>query len=318
MPKKDITCASLSICLVNWNAGRQLLNCLQSITKCVTNNFILDKVVVVDNCSSDNSIMLVESERLNLPLVIIKNEDNFGFAKACNMAAKITSSDYYLFLNPDTILFEKSLDVPLEFMQQSDNGSIGILGIRLVDKNDNLVQSCSYFPSFTRLFNDSVGLSQIFSKLFPSCWVSVRQHLTSCYVDQVMGAFFLVRGTVYRSLSGFDEDFFVYYEEVDFSYRAHKNGYKSYYLTNVNAFHEGGGCSKKVLAKRLFYSMRSRVIYIKKHFGFIQRCFLLCTIFCLEPFARIGYSIARLQFHEVTNTIKAYWYLIGFHFKYIK
>jgi hypothetical protein len=145
----------------------------------------------------------------------------------------------------------------------------------------------------------AVGLDRLFPQLghFMTEW----GHNETREVDQVIGAFFLVRRSVFEALQGFDEQFFVYYEEVDFSRRAREAGWRSIYLANAQAFHAGGGTSNQVKATRLFYISRSRLLYAFKHFSLIGACLVLLTTLLLEPFSRSVLALARgfwLSFKE--------------------
>jgi len=131
-------------------------------------------------------------------------------------------------------------------------------------------------------------------------------HDTSRQVDHVIGAFFMVRRNLFLSLNGFDELFFVYLEDIDFSYRAKLFGWESWYLTETKAFHEGGGTSRQVKAHRLFYSIRSRLLYGFKHFSTLQAWGVVLSTFMLEPFTRTGYCLLQGDLQGIANTIKAY------------
>ncbi len=122
----------LDIVIVNWNTGLLLLDCLRSIVPAITTpDLHLGQCIVVDNASQDGSADGLES--LPLPLTLIKNHENKGFAYACNQGANLGKSEYILFLNPDFRLFPDSLVKALSFMDQKRNERIGILGIQLVD-----------------------------------------------------------------------------------------------------------------------------------------------------------------------------------------
>src|ERR1043166_2907938 len=108
---------SLSIILVNTNSGNQLRECLNSIVLTKKEGFSLNQVIIVDNASSDQSISGLED--LKLPLVVIRNSKNRGFAVACNQGASVTKADYLLFLNPDTRVFDDSLSKPLLFLEEA-------------------------------------------------------------------------------------------------------------------------------------------------------------------------------------------------------
>lgn len=108
---------------------------------------------------------------------------------------------------------------------------------------------------------------------------------------------------------GFDEKFFVYFEEVDLSLRAKNLGYSSFFLADATAFHKGGGCSNQVKALRLFYSLRSRIRYAHKHYSLVGFVILIFLTF-LEFFFRLSRGILRLSFSDVRNVFSAYTQLL--------
>ncbi|MCL5779521.1 MAG: glycosyltransferase family 2 protein [Firmicutes bacterium] len=295
---------SIDIVIVNWNAGKQLYNCLKSITATNQDDYELNRVVVVDNASTDGSADGLGD--LRLPLTLIRNSENRGFAAACNQGAKNGEADYLLFLNPDTRLFENSLVVPIRFMERPDNRNVGIVGIQLVDESGQVCRTCARFPTPGRFFSKMLGLDRLFPRVFPSHFMSEWDHGETREVDQVIGAFFLVRRQIFESLSGFDERFFVYFEEVDFSYRAFQKGWKTVYLADAQAYHKGGGTSEQVKATRLFYSLRSRILYGYKHFSWLSATLLLLGTLFLEPFSRIALAIARGSVKQIMETLAGY------------
>jgi GT2 family glycosyltransferase len=131
-------------------------------------------------------------------------------------------------------------------------------------------------------------------------------HLSTRQVDHVIGAFYLIRRSAFELLKGFDERFFVYFEDLDLSLRAHLAGLQSIYLASAQAFHAGGGTSRQIKALRLFYSLRSRLQYAFKHFSPLQ-CWLLVglTLFP-EPVSRSFFFLLRGGFAEVGNTLRGY------------
>jgi GT2 family glycosyltransferase len=297
---------TLSIVIVNWNAKKQLWDCLNSIEKIERKNFKLEKVIVVDNASVDNSIELIEVDEFNFPLQIIKNSTNKGFGAACNQGATVCHSNYLLFLNPDTRLFENSLWVPVGLMEQKGNEGIGVLGIQLIEESGKIQRSCARFPTLKNFINVILGLSKIAPKFFPGLALLEWDHADSRFVDQIMGAFYLIRSDVFNSLHGFDEDYFIYFEELDLSLRAYKAGFKSYYCVDASAFHKGGGTSEQVKAKRIFYALKSNLTYIAKHFQRHQFWLLFCIILSLGFMSRVTFAIIRLSWSAFVETFKAY------------
>lgn len=294
---------TLDIVIVNWNGGTRLLDCLRSIES-ACDGVALNRVVVVDNASRDGS-----ADRLDagaLPLAILRNQENRGFAAACNQGARGSEADYLLFLNPDTRLSRKSLGAPLAFMEEPENGRVGILGIQLVDDRGQVSRSCARFPTPGLFWNRLSGLDQLFPRHISSYFMSDWPHDESREVDHVIGAYFLVRRPVFDALGGFDEHFFVYLEDMDFSLRARRAGWRSYYLADVQAWHRGGGTSEQAKAARLFYSLRSRILYGHKHFRRGWALGLAFATLWLEPFPRLARAAVRVSGREVVETLHGY------------
>ena len=294
----------LDIIIVNWNSGTQLRRCLSSVSAAARDGVQLDRVVVVDNNSHDGSASELDS--LHLPLQVIYNRDNLGFAKACNQGAEGSRADYLLFLNPDIQLLEASLRDPLRWMEMPEHRRIGVLGIQLVSESGEISRTCARFPTPGRLLLQSLGLDRLFPFLPLSHFMVKWNHGDSREVDQVMGAFFLVRREVFESIRGFDERFFVYYEDVDFAYRARKAGWLSYYYAQARAEHKGGGTTSQIKGRRLFYFLRGRILYCRKHFGLAAAIALLATTFFLEPVVRIMHCVWQRRSRAVEDVIQGY------------
>ena len=297
----------LDIIIVNWNAGKQLYECLKSIEATFRNGFSLNRVAVVDNASTDGSADCLDN--IDLPLVVIRNAQNRGFAAACNQGVKGSSADYLLFLNPDTRIFEDSLIKPLIFMEQPENHKIGIAGIQLVDETGRISRTCARFPTSAMFFAKMFGLDRLFPRYFPSHFMRNWNHGETSEVDQVMGAFFLIRRQLFKTMGGFDERFFVYFEEVDLSYRVHNISWKTVYFAGARAYHRGGGTSEQVKATRMFYSLRSRILYGYKHFGWFSATLLMAGTLFLEPLSRLALSIWKRSPTEAKETLKGFVYL---------
>jgi GT2 family glycosyltransferase len=296
---------SLDIIIVNWNSGMQLQRCLTSMLLASREGFELARVVVVDNASSDGSAERLDF--LGLPVLAIRNSLNRGFAAACNQGVQGSEADYLLFLNPDTILLEDSVEAPIGFLERSENTRIGICGVQLADLDGRVSRTCARFPTPGHLVARCVGLDRVIPRVFPNHFLSEWEHHQSRAVDQVMGAFFLVRRALFDRLLGFDERFFVYYEDLDFAFRARQLGWSSYFLSRARALHWGGGCSENAKALRLFYSLRSRILYAYKHFPSANATGVLLATLLLEPFARLGRAVIRGSVAEIVETGQGYW-----------
>lgn len=295
---------SLDVVIVNWNAGDLLRACIASIVGANAPEFDLERVVIVDNASSDGSLEGLGEHGFRLS--VVRNAGNLGFAAACNQGAGAGDAEYILFLNPDTRLFSDSLRRPLQFMACPTNQSVGICGVQLVDEENRVARSCSRFPRLVSYVWESTGLDRIRPDLFRGHFMREWDHGDSRDVDQVMGAFFLIRRDLFEQFLGFDERFFVYFEEVDLSYRARAVGMSSHYLADAQVYHKGCGTSQQVRAKRLFYNLRSRLLYGFKHFGTLKASLLLLLTLIPEAASRLALAGCRGSAAQVRETVSAY------------
>jgi GT2 family glycosyltransferase len=277
--------SDITIVIVNWNSGAFLKDCISSILSC--SDEVRYRIVIVDNASTDDSLAAIEARS---ELSVIKLAENVGFARACNIGAKVgADSEFLLFLNPDAAVRPDTLQQVLTYMRSAQARTVGICGVALVDTAGAVSRSCSRFPTPSRLVASALGVD----RLFPNLGTTMREwpHDDVRAVDQVIGAFFFVRQTVFKQLAGFDERFFVYYEEVDFSYRAKQHGWDSLFMGSVKAFHAGCGSSDTVKATRFFYSSRSKLIYSRKHFSFSPFLVILITTLFIEPVLRVTHGV---------------------------
>lgn len=298
----------VSIVIVNWNSGAQLRECLASIASSahqLPSGHHLARVVVVDNASSDGSAD--DLALTGVDLRVLHNCVNRGFGAACNAGAADIDSELILFLNPDTRLFDDSLSTPTAFMARPGNADIGIVGIQLIDDSGKVARSCTRFPGPFAFLAQAVGLD----RLLPNTAHFMREwdHAQTREVDHVIGAFYLVRRSLFAALGGFDESFFVYLEDLDLSLRAHRAGSRIVFLAAARAYHKGGGTSAQVLGRRLFYSLRSRQQYGRKHFSDMQRLLLGTTTWLVEPLTRILHLTLTARIGAIGNVLEAYWLL---------
>jgi N-acetylglucosaminyl-diphospho-decaprenol L-rhamnosyltransferase len=295
---------SLEIVIVNWNSKEYLKECLQSISTSTKSKFKLDRVTIIDNASTDHSLDGIEN--IDIPLNILLNSENKGFGAACNQGGLNSNSKYLLFLNPDTVLSKESLDTAIEYREDPINHHVGLSGIQLVDDKDETQRSCSRFPTPINFWCDIFGISKIFKNKLTSHLMTEWKHDSTQQVDHVMGAFYLIKTEIFRSLNGFDEDYFVYLEDLDLSYRVNQSGWSCYYLNECHSFHKGGGTSEQVKPHRLFYSLDSKIIYAYKHFTLFNAILINVACLTIEPVTRICFALLKGSFDDVANTIQAY------------
>ena len=296
--------SKVDIIIVNWNSGKMISNLLKSFERISVQG--IGKVIIVDNNSSDNSVDLLESSEWSHNVQIIRNTVNDGFAKACNLGASHAESDYILFLNPDTLIYEGSIERCVEFLDQDSNKEYGACGIQLVNELNIPNRSCARIPTFQNFANSSLGLDFLFPTRFPGVLLKEWEHDSTRDIGHVIGAFYMVRKQLFQYLGGFDERFFLYYEDLDFSTVLAKQGLKVAYLSDVRAVHVGGGCSQQIKAKRLSYSYVSKVKYIRKHFGLWQSLVLISMTIFVEPIMRFAFYLVQPSVKESLISLQGY------------
>lgn len=254
----------LSVVIVNYNVQYFLEQALLSVRKAAAK--VPTEVFVVDNNSADESVAMV---REKFPEVhVIANKDNVGFSKANNQAIHQSKGEYVLLLNPDTVVREDSFEKTLAFMDAHPEA--GGLGVKMIDGKGNfLPESKRGFPSPEVAFYKTFGLSKLFpkSKRFNKYHLGYLSENETHEVDVLSGAFMLLRKTVLDKTGLLDEDFFMYGEDIDLSYRVVKAGYKNYYLADTTIIHYKGESTKKGSLNYVKTFYQAMIIFARKHFG---------------------------------------------------
>ncbi len=211
-----------------------------------------------------------------------------------------------LFLNPDTRLFQESLRIPLSLMEEKYFKDVGICGVQMIDDTGQVARTCSRFPTVWRWISVCLGLNKIPGLQWTGIDMTEWDHEEDREVDHVIGAFYMVRREVFDAIGGFDERFFLYFEDVDFSLRAFNAGWRSYFIKNAKIYHKRGGTSCHVKAKSLFYALNSKILYGFKNFGFIDACLLFVVTLLLEPVCRSAFALLNRDWEGFVNTAKGY------------
>lgn len=249
----------VSILIVNWNTGRLLVNCLKSIEQTIGQNQC--EVIVVDNASTDDSLTLIEQDFKWITL--IKSDVNLGFARANNLAIERSNGEYVLLLNPDTVLYDKSIIQLIDLLETDKK--IGLVGPRLVNKDGSLQISAYPEPTLAReawrLFHLDCLIP--LSRYPLTFWKRTQPQL----VDIVTGACLLFRREIYRSLGLFDEQFFVYSEEVDFCKRVTNAGWLIYYVPSSIVMHYGARSTRQVEELMFLELYKNKIKYFRKNLG---------------------------------------------------
>jgi O-antigen biosynthesis protein len=253
----------LSVIIVNYNVKYFVEQCLHSLLAATKN--ITTEIFVVDNNSKDGSIDYLKP--LFNEVIFFDNKKNIGFGKANNLALSQATGDYILFINPDTIVCENTLEYCIHFFEK--NKLCGALGVQMLDGSGNFSpESKRAFPSVPAALFKLVGLS----KLFPSSATFNKYALGNlakdeeAEVDVLSGAFFMINHTVAKQTKGFDEDYFMYGEDIDLSYRIQQLGWKNYYLGSQKIIHFKGESTNKGSLNyvKIFYNAMS--IFVNKNY----------------------------------------------------
>lgn len=254
----------LSVVIVNYNVCYFLEQCLHSVARACKN--VEAEVFVVDNASADGSVEMVRSKFPDVK--VIANTDNKGFSKANNQAIEVSTGEYVLLLNPDTVIAEDTFEKCVAFMDA--HADAGGLGVHMVDgKGVFLPESKRGLPTPFVAFCKTFGLSAFFpkSKTFGRYHLGFLSEKETHEVDVLSGAYMLLRKTVLDKIGLLDETFFMYGEDVDLSYRVQLGGYKNYYYPDTTIIHYKGESTKKGSLNYVKVFYNAMLIFARKHFS---------------------------------------------------
>jgi GT2 family glycosyltransferase len=244
----------LSVVIVNYNVRLLLEECIKSVEKALDG--IEGDIFVVDNNSSDGS---VEYIRERFPKVhIIANKENLGFARANNQAIRMTDAEYILLLNPDTVVYENTLRGCLDFMDA--NPEAGGVGVRMLTREGKVApESRRAVPTPWVAFLKMLGLtSRYYMSHLP--WDKPGR------IEVVSGAFCMLRHKALDQIGLLDEDFFMYGEDIDLSYRLLKGGWQNWYLP-YDIIHYKGESTQKSSFRYVHVFYQAMLIFFRKHYS---------------------------------------------------
>lgn len=276
----------ISVIILNYNVRYFLEQCILSVQSGLQD---LDgEIIVIDNNSQDDSCAMVKERFPDITL--IENKKNVGFSIANNQAVKVAKGEYLCILNPDTAVEENTFKKCIDYAETITN--MGALGVRLIDGTGNfLPESKRNIPT------PKVSLLKLmgFDGKYYANDISENEKGS---VEVLVGAFMFVKRNVYDEVGGFDEDYFMYGEDIDLSYKFVKAGYQNQYLGLVNTLHYKGESTlkDKVYFDRFYGAMR---IFYKKHFS--QNVFLSFSVGAAVALAKIIQS-SRGKAAEIQTT----------------
>jgi hypothetical protein len=278
----------LSVCIVTYNNAATIADCLRATQKACEG--IAAEIIIVDNASADGTAEVVRRHR---PAVrFIAEPVNHGFGAGCNIALGRATGEYVLFLNPDTVPAPHSISRMLAYASQ--HAELGFVGPRLLGKDGELEKHVRSFPTFrTALHQHTIlGSLGLFGKTYSEYRCRNFDYTRSAQVEQISGAAMLGRRETVRRLGGFDERFFMYYEEVDLCRRMKQEGVPIVYLPEAVIQHMGGVSGEPVLRLVLRERLCSLMRFFSKHEG-RRRTRLFKAVFLPGLLARLALHLPK-------------------------
>lgn len=227
----------LSIIIVSYNTKKLTLDCIDSILK--EGSKLKVRIIVVDNGSKDGSVEeLREVWRKRRNVVLIENKENLGFSKANNQGIRMAMGEYILLLNSDTIVKKNSLLALFNFAEKTKNA--GVVGSRLLNPDKTIQPSCIHFPTIKNAILEYwFGKKGLFEKYAPRGKRPVE-------VDAVAGAAFLITPRSLKEVGLLNEEYFFYFEDIDYCRRVWDSALKVYYLPESEIIHYHGASGRKI------------------------------------------------------------------------
>lgn len=267
----------VSIVLVNFRTPAMTLDCVASLAShCLA---VSSEIIVVDNGSGDNS-----PERLRdaaVPLVLVPLPVNVGFGGGCNAGARVAKGKYIYLLNTDTLMEEDSVGILADFLERTDSAVAA--GSRLRRPDGTLQRAAFLFPTPLRILLGAENVGEVLERRFPllrdklSLFIPEERLATPCRVDWCSGASLMIRASAYHELGGFDEDFFLYAEEIDLCKRLLRFG-ETWFTPETTVIHLEGASHEEgpISGRRMGYMAAGRRLYFRKHHSFSGAC--LCAL----------------------------------------
>jgi len=275
---------SISVLIVSYNVKQYLLQCIDSIFQSDFQGKI--EIVIVDNHSFDGSTAAIKKQYPNVN--ILQNDENIGFGKAINQAAKVINGEYVLILNPDTIIQENTISTMMDYLKK--NSQVGVVGPKILNSDGSIQLAAKRsFPTLSVSIPKLLGLS----KLFPKARWANRYNLTYLdpdklhSVDAISGSCMFMSRDLFEELDGFDERFFMFGEDLDLCYRVKQRQKEIHYVPLTQIIHYKGESVKSAPynSEHAFYN--AMILFYEKHFQ--KKLFTKYTV-------RLGVFIRRLIF----------------------
>ena len=311
MPNLSDKKTDLSIIIVNYNLAKEIEDCLNSLLNKTGN--LTYEIIIVDNNSPDKSLIEVEKKFVKDNIRFFYRNENLGFGQGCNYGFSKATGEYICFLNPDTLIVENIFQ-PVINLFGSDN-SIGIIGPKQRTKKSLFDFSAGFFTNILfELFN-LLTIGVYFEAFIVSLITKLRKQ-SFFEVDWILGACIFIRVELFKTVNGFDKDYFMFFEETDLCKRVADKGFKIIYYPQLQINHLGSASGKKdysLFTKRIY---SSKYIFISKHYKSLNKVIMKFLLF-LQLFSQIilWFVLFPLNKNKSQQKLDGFFYLLRHRMK---
>lgn len=298
----------ISVITVNYNTSNHLDNCIQSLYRCEKD--ISFEIIVVDNNSTDRSIDNIKKKYSEIEFLQL--DKNYGFGFGCNRGAEISKGKYLFFLNPDIIIQNNSIKHLYDFI--STKNEIGTVSGLLTDDNHNLLYCFNGFPTLKWEIQEAfgIGLDKTIGKMQKRKEIKENQPFE---IDWAHGACIMIKRNIFEDLKGFDENIFLYYEDVDIQKRIQIAGYKNFCIPYSRYFHyeRSSVRDNESLSIYYFYMHTSKLYFFRKYKSYFYSL-IIRNIFILGYISKILILPFRKKYKNMRiQKLRHYLIVLGVH-----
>lgn len=274
----------ISIIIVTYNSEKYISKCIKSL---YLYSKYIQEIILIDNASTDNSVNIINNlSKIFAKIKITSNKENVGFTKGCNQGGKISKCKYLLFLNPDTTLIKFPIKQLQRFLNSHHN--TGLIGFKFLNSDGSLQCSKGRFPNLINIICDRLP---ILSKYFGMQDRNPNNYKKICKTDWVSGSGLLINKDLWKKVAGFDENIFMYGEDIELAKRVERIGYKNYYFPNIIFKHVDSGKNIKERNPHKYFSMRKGILYfLRKHNKPIDY-FVIFYLTKIEAYTRLIFMV---------------------------
>jgi len=277
----------LSIIIVTWNAKRYALECLEWLSDSA--RVCPSEIIVVDNASKDGTPEAIAEQFPNV--ILIRNQDNLGFAKANNIGIARSSGRYVCLLNSDVVVPVGCMEKMVDYLEKHPD--IGLLGPRMISPDGSIGQSVMRLPTVWNTICSALGLHLLFpsSKMLGGFLMEDYAYDSVDDVEVLTGWFWMLPRTALENVGGLDEQFFMYGEDIDWSHRFLKAGWRVVFYPHAEALHYGAASSAEAPTRFYIEMHRANLQYFRKHHSWPGTLGYIAATLIHELVRVVGYSI---------------------------